>query len=404
MRTRLEVLAILAVGWLGFLVYAYPGYMSFDSVQQLREARSGIFTDWHPPMMAELWRLTDSVIAGPFGMLILQSIAFLAGAYLLLARYVKPRIAAIATVLLFWAVPVIVVMAVIWKDSQMIGYLVLGLALLLSERPRNRYIGLAFLLLASTMRHNGFTFTLPMIVLLWEWPFVGWKRYAASFGLWLAISASAFAINGALTVTKLHPWHSTVAMHDIVGTLRYANADDAEIRADLVGTPLVAQDHLFEQVRTVYVPWAGVFTIGPLMRQPQTAEERDAVTAAWKRVVLAHPAFYLKHRFKVFEEVLGLKGMHGPIWVGFDGYGKDLVDDEPSAIQSAMRDEVVTFGGAWFMHPYVYFFAIILLIPFIVKSRDRFLIALAASALTSSSRSGWSHRHRTIAIPCGSCR
>jgi hypothetical protein len=35
---------ILLVGWAGFLLYAWPGFMSFDSIYQLQESRSGYFT------------------------------------------------------------------------------------------------------------------------------------------------------------------------------------------------------------------------------------------------------------------------------------------------------------------------------------------------------------------------
>lgn len=384
-RSRLEVLAILLVGWLVFLIYAYPGYMSFDSVVQLREARTGVFTDWHPPAMAALWRITDHIISGPFGMLVLQTTAFLAGCYLVIARYVKPRYAAIFTVLLFWFPPMSSTMAVIWKDSQMTGYLLLGMALLLSERARNRNLGLGLLLVASMMRHNGFTFTLPMIVILWQWPrLAGWKCYAASLGLWLAITVVAFATNAALAKVKTHPWHSSVALHDIVGTLRYANLDDAEIKRELGDVPLRATDHLHDRIRTVYIPAAGVFTIGPLIAQPTNEQERDAVSAAWKRIVRAHPFYYLKHRYKVFKCVLGLAGTPMPVWVGYDGIGADLYDDQPSATQAAMRDWMLqTVANSWVMRPYLYLLAIIGMLYWVAKSRDRFLIALTATAFIS---------------------
>jgi len=384
MRTRLGVLAILAVGWLGFLLYAYPGYLSFDSIVQLREARSGVFTDWHPPAMAFLWRLVEHVIRGPFGMLTLQTTTFLVGGYLLLARYLKPLVAAIFAVVLFWLPPVSSTMAVIWKDSQMTGYLLLGLGLLLSERARTRYIGLALLLVATTMRHNGFTFTLPLIVILWRWPWQGAKRYAASLGLWLATTLVAFGINGALTEVKMHPWHGSIALHDIAGTLRYANANDDEIRADLVGVPMTATDHLYERLRATYVPAAGVFPLVAFIPQPIDDTQRAAVQAAWKRVVSAYPGSYLKHRYKVFKHVLGVTDPHGPIWVGTDTAGADLYEDRPSETQASMRDWMLqVVANSWSVRPFLYMIVIIALLYNVVKSRDRFLIALASSAIIS---------------------
>ena len=70
---RVPPLAILAIGWLLVLAYAYPGVMTYDSVEQLREGRLGVFTDGHPPVMALVWGLVDHLCAGPFGMLAIQT-------------------------------------------------------------------------------------------------------------------------------------------------------------------------------------------------------------------------------------------------------------------------------------------------------------------------------------------
>ena len=57
------------------LVY-YPGYMSPDSVEQLRQARVGVTRNIYPPLMAYIWSATDKIIPGPAGMLILHNIVF----------------------------------------------------------------------------------------------------------------------------------------------------------------------------------------------------------------------------------------------------------------------------------------------------------------------------------------
>ena len=57
------------------LLYA-PAYMSVDSFGQLSQARSGAFTDHHPPPMAAIWSVMDRLSAGPFGMLLLQTVLF----------------------------------------------------------------------------------------------------------------------------------------------------------------------------------------------------------------------------------------------------------------------------------------------------------------------------------------
>ncbi|MGY2171685.1 hypothetical protein [Pseudomonas gingeri] len=50
----------------------YPGIMTWDSLDQLRQARLGDYRDWQPPAMALLWHLFLMFDDGPSGMLIFQ--------------------------------------------------------------------------------------------------------------------------------------------------------------------------------------------------------------------------------------------------------------------------------------------------------------------------------------------
>jgi hypothetical protein len=191
---------ILAIGWLGLVLYAYPGYMSYDSVLQLTEARSGAYSDVQPPAMAWLWHKVDFVIPGPFGMLVLQSTCLLAGAYLLLRSFMPVRAAAIAASLLLWFPAVAGVMAVIWKDSQMAGYLLLGAGLVLAQRRGVKLAGLVILLLGMTLVRHAFVITLPLVVLLFVWnaKHAWWQRYAIAIAAWLAIALCAQLANRVL--------------------------------------------------------------------------------------------------------------------------------------------------------------------------------------------------------------
>jgi len=106
--------AIVAIGWVIGLIYAYPGMMTMDSLDQLREGREGFYTDGHPPAMAAMWRIVDAITAGPFLMLVIQTAAFVTGMYLILRRAMSPRAAALATTLVYIFPPVLAPMAVIW--------------------------------------------------------------------------------------------------------------------------------------------------------------------------------------------------------------------------------------------------------------------------------------------------
>src|SRR5580704_577162 len=157
LRSRMRSLsprAILAGGYAIFALYAYPGYMSWDSMTQLAQARRGIYTDDHPPAMAALWRVLELVLTGPLPMLLIGSIPFVVGLYSLLARVMTRRAAAIATVLLLWFPPIGTVIAAIYKDTLMASLLVAGTALLLSERSRRHVWGLVLIGGATAMRYN----------------------------------------------------------------------------------------------------------------------------------------------------------------------------------------------------------------------------------------------------------
>src|SRR5437588_4867274 len=152
--------------------------MTMDSLDQLSEARAGVYSDGHPPAMAAMWRVIDAIVSGPLGMLLIQTAAFLGGLYLVLRRALAPRAAAIAASLLFLFPPVLAPMAVIWKDCIMAGFFVLGTGALFDDRRWVKIAGLACFVVATAVRYNAPAATLPLIGLLFAWPgLAGWRRY-----------------------------------------------------------------------------------------------------------------------------------------------------------------------------------------------------------------------------------
>ncbi|MBS1120757.1 MAG: hypothetical protein H6Q90_2985 [Deltaproteobacteria bacterium] len=388
---RTSPLAILVIGWLGLVLYAYPGYMSYDSVLQLQEARADVYSNWHPPAMAELWRFVEYVIAGPFGMLVLQSTSFLAGAHLLLRRAMAPRAAAICASLLLWFPPVSTSMAVIWKDSQMMGYLLLGTALLLSERRPVRLVGLLVLAVSTAMRHNALTMTFPIVLLLFVWTIGhrGWRRYAISLAAWIGITGCAQLVNVALTTNDQHVWHGSIALIDIVGTLRYAEPmSDAELRPILEGTPVVPKDGFQAAAKAVYRPefmFDTMWATNKFFDAPSTDAQRAAVTRAWKSIVLEHKGAYLRYRADVMRKVLQLsrKPVPSSIYVWFTDIqdpvgsaGRLQHNASRSAFQIPLQTLMLKLGTSWLYRPYLYLFILLALAPLWIRNRETLAIAL----------------------------
>src|SRR5262249_28739458 len=158
-RALLCLLAALA-GIALTLVCFYPGYMSNDSVMQLMEARSGEFTDAHPPIMAALWRILDRVLPGPQGMLVFHSAMLWTGAALLCRLVIRgPYLAAVTVLLIGLFPPVFAQISTIWKDVGLATALLLAFSLMLhaySTGSKRSLLGSGIpMLYALAVRHNG---------------------------------------------------------------------------------------------------------------------------------------------------------------------------------------------------------------------------------------------------------
>lgn len=403
--------AILVIGWLGLVLYAYPGYLSYDSVSQLLQARSGAYTGGHPPVMSALWGLLDRVMAGPLPMLLLQVTCALAGAFVILRRTLTPRAAAVAATLLLWAPPVAAVLAVIWKDAQMVGYLLLGAALLGSASRRTRLAGLALLSLATAMRYNALAITFPLVLWLFVWSPAHRRlaRLAIATGAWLGITLAASLANRALTTpsaTAGSLWHDTVALADITGTLRYApDLPDDHLRTLLAGTPLRATTGIQAITRTVQRPdhldAATVLAFGSGVYAPQlwlatwhvfdrptTAAERAAVARAWRAIVLGHPRAYLTYRWFVTAERLHLGGAVPPaVYAWFtdvlDKSGSGLRIEHaatPSRLQGLLQPAMQALGTGVLFRPALYLGLALVLLAISVRRRDACALLLSGLA------------------------
>jgi hypothetical protein len=297
---------VLVAGWLLLVMFAHPGYMSYDSGAQLAQAR-GIdpTTNWHPPVMALIWRYCDRLIEGPFLMLAIQSIALLAGLYILMRRVLSDRSAAIAAVLILLSPPVLPPMATIWKDSQMAGFLMLAIAAMTSKKRGYQLAGCFLLFLGTAQRWNAAAATLPILIGLFVWrpDLVRWKRYAISVGAWLALTATAGLVNDLLAFRKENVFGSLEVL-DIAGVIRYhRHFTDDEIRREAPGLPWNFKDNLQHQTDRVYRPtdtWLDLCDPGGIYRYPRFDEDVAAVNHAWKNLIVSHPLAYLHHRVEVF--------------------------------------------------------------------------------------------------------
>lgn len=383
--------AILIAGWVVFMIYAYPGYMSYDSVWQLQQARHlEPYNDWHPPMMAVLWHVTDKLIAGPFPMLVLQSLAYLLGCNAILRHVMARRAAAVVAVLLLVMPQSIVVLAVIWKDSQMASYLLAAIALLLSDRRPLRVAGYFLIFVATGMRYNAAAATLPIVVLLFARDRAGtrWRRYGLGLALWLGLTALALVTSALLVEQRSHVWEKSVAPVDLAGIVRYLPglADD-ELRADTPGVRWVAPDHIRDAVRLRYHPDGNFLdtteNANKVIEAPGTAAELAAIAAAWKTMATKHPWALLRHRIAVFRALLSTHtGGAVDTWSEFtnaDWAEVQLVHRARHAdAQAAWIEAVVAWDRRFGLRVWAYLVLALALLP---MCRSRLPVVLLGSGL-----------------------
>ncbi len=373
--------------------YAYPGYMNFDSGEQIFQVRTGQFSDWHPPLMTAYWWLIEIFIAGPLGMFVLQSVLFLWGLFHVLRTWLGEKAAAWAASLLLLFPPVFTPMAVVWKDAQMAAFLVAGLALVLRPSRCARLLGLFLWFLAAGVRDNGVV-ALPFLV-FWAagtWGFQRGRRIVVTAGLTIAIALLATSANRALTRRHDHPWYRSLALMDITGTIRYADSiSDEELRRTLAGTGFRGDADIQRIARDSYSSraWFDIKHGGePLFDEPLDAASRRAVSHAWWSLVTDHPRAYLRHRVAVMQGLMGLTDQ--PTW---EPVAQSLAGNEHQLarighahrhsplqrrVGSAYRDHL---GDGPLYRPWLYSVLAIILLVDAALQKGRELAALLAAAL-----------------------
>ena len=270
---RHAVVIAAAIGLVFTLVCFWPGYMSEDSISQLAQARSGDYDPWHPPVMSWTWRMTDRVLPGPAGMLVLHAVLLWSGLALVVAgTIVRPARAAAALIALGFFPPVLALVGTVWKDVALGVALVLAFGLLLAaEEPRSRVAvvaSLPLLFYAAAVRYNGAAAMLPLS--LWAGTIVVPRRagLAVGAGLFAALLALAVVTNAWLSGGRTPRSFRVLFVGDIVAT---------------------------------------ALDSGEKIPPPAPPDEpMSAIVARWRRAILTHPAAYLWHRMLETKRLLGI--------------------------------------------------------------------------------------------------
>lgn len=372
--------------------------MTWDSIEQLYQARTGDYFDWHPPIMAYIWSFIDLIISGPFGMLIFTMGMVWTGVLFIVYFTIGKRDGLLLT-MLTWAIiffpPSFIGLSYIVKDNLFAGFTLLLFALIFSidrqwsgqdntNISHTLFATFGVVLLATlaiALRFNAFFAIFPA---LWYLCYIvlykiasSSIRHPAAIGAALMVtvlcSAAATKINQA--ITKIHtPAMLSLVVYDLSGIAIQENNIFFNWSDPQSPIPAMYRDKniTIEQLRDTFdvhdwVPLAKLFDIGK-------GDETRVFTYWWQSIV-KHPVAYFKHRLIIFASVLGIRDQDNPYFViplTYSRYG--TVEQSAQLIGhnyrlSAMQD-VVLKGGAnflsnsWLSIPAIYFVFLIFYIMY----------------------------------------
>jgi hypothetical protein len=357
---------LLLLGFALLLALNWPGQMSYDSVVQLADARSGQYDSWHPPVMAWLLGLADHLLPGP-GLFLLFVAGLLLGAWLLLLRSGRPGWGSVVILVLAFATPqLLLYQGTIWKDVLFANAAIAGFVLLAAAASRWQARLLRFLLLvlaglllslAALARQNGFillpiaALCLGLIAARFKSARSGWRYGAGLLAACLIVMALA---NIALGLRGDHGQGASDQLrlaqtYDLVGAVRLdpsvrltvleerAPRLNAMIRKDGVA---LYSPHLVDTLENSSRLTDAIYHAPP-----------GAVFAQWRQLVFEHPGLYLRERLPVFGWVLAppdLLVCH-PDVVGVDGPPAEM---KALGLQPHIRaqDRLLYFYVANFFH------------------------------------------------------
>jgi hypothetical protein len=315
-RPRTLAATILTAGFAAALTVNLPGHLEYDSIVQLLEGRTGLYSNWHPPIMSWLLGVSDAVQPGA-ALFVTFTTALVFGAMLSLLWLVpRPSWASVAAAAVCTILPQLFLFpAIVWKDILFAGaclcaFVFLAHAAARWEAPRLRFALLAgavlFTALAVLTRQNG-PLILPCGAVALGWIAAqrsNWRDglvYGAGFVAacaLLAIGANAALQLRATSALGASEQIEDLQLYDIAGALK---------REPRLALPILEQDAP-ALARLMRAKGARLYTPAahdPLAEDAAVAavlvQSRAAVGRQWRALLLQHPGLYLAVRAEDFS-------------------------------------------------------------------------------------------------------
>lgn len=377
------ILSLIATGFIFSILTFFPGWMSPDSFAQYSDAKRGLYSDWHPVLLAWWWRQLDKIYQGP-ALLLIQNLLMYWSAWGLLAvagcKWIG-RYAYLIPLLGFWP-GLLYPLGQIWKDISFACAVFLAWAIMINAYTQARK--LIFLEKLGIFALATFAFgvkTNGLVVLPFLFGFMvhieGWKKTSflkqAILALCLTLAAIGFA-------------QLAVSEKKIIKTnpIQYTQTYDLlaiSVKTDENLLPPYIVDRIGgwnDRLKELYFSGGNNLlfynTAGNLLTT--NPAELDDLNKRWINAIKESPLQYFEHRWENFKSLLRIKYNFAAV-VAFPAvianeYGFVFVDNSFSRWLAGMPDT----------HPVMFFHWI-------------YLAALAACSLLAFARA---KKHRPLIL------
>lgn len=345
--------AVIAIA-LGFAVVAvsyWPGIMIDDARWQYQQSVDNSYEDWHPPLMAWIWRRLMFIQPGPGPMLLLQLALFWAGIALMVYwanKRGRPGLG-LALALAGWIPAPFALSGTVTKDFLMAGTLTSATGMLLAKDASHRRwvhialgaLSIALIFFAAALRLNAVVACVPLLLAALPRRLVSTKT---RIGMSAVIAAAMLLAVGPAINAALKAEHTDVDLSLIIFDLGgITERSGVDVFPDLSVRNSVAVNHrCYDPTQwDSYSTWAQ--TPCPLgferFQGAKDNDEFDPVTV-WLTAIARHPLAYAEHRLAHFNMSAAFLVRTGPDFTAWS----QSVDNpwgykvRPNAVIAAVTD------------------------------------------------------------------
>ena len=383
--------------WVAFVSLVYwPGQTDPDTMDELTQAATGHFTDWHTPILSALWRIPYSMgITSPGLVLVAGLFALLIGFYLVLrVRFHRGASTAIAIVCCAWP-PVLSWGVHVGRDAWYaelslcaFGFAARMVRMGAKQRGLNVAACLTFAFLAAAAWQLGVVALVALFVFVAlnllpaDVPRRTLVAYGTGLVACLALLGLQLGLQRAINTEAIHPEQATY-IYDLAQMSRMQ--DKVLFPAETLRDPHTALANLRKIKLGEDDGFVGQTSVVDF---PTNGERVTALRNAWLSSVLHHPWDYLTERTDLALAQLSIT--HPTLWT----YQWPTDPPQFLPVSMSLRNAGVTYlsafvvGGNLYGDPlytvWVYLLVVVAAAPVLLRRRragDSAIVAMAISTL-----------------------